>query len=337
MSKYAIFVALSEEMTYAIDEMERHGSFAAPPKLEMPRGSTKFHYNLKRYQGNDYRIEVSLIKGMGNIISAAHVGTAFQKGGQLAPDIALLVGISGSLDAGSVGLGHVIVSNFVKYYSPDKIHHLDGRDVVRIDATLREKHISTGARRTHPVGPLDDKIAVDDRDLVYGDNAIRFLRDQIYHPDPDNTGALFVKDANEHKEKLPYPLKLGTLLGSSWVVDSETYTSYLKQKNDWVDFDYYFLNDPDGFKERCRWDDEPPLAVDMESYGFFKAVAQFSKLETNVRAYAIRGISDLCADKTALDKNTKNNNRKVATENAIKTALLMIQYHIQKGTYSYDF
>jgi len=334
MARFAIFVALAEEMSYAIDEMKKWGKFTSDPRIDLPRGQTKFNYNLNRFKGSNDRIEVNLIQGMGNIISAAHVGTAFLQGMSLPPELALLVGISGSLNSQNAALGDVIVSNFVKYYSPDKILHIDKAKAILVDSVMRDAHITKGSKGVKPYPEDPDKIGLDDRDLVYGDNAIRFLRDQVFHEDLDNIGSQFVSDANENP-KLPFSLRQGALLGSNWVIDSDTYTQYIVQKNDWLDFDFYFLNDPSGFTERCKWNAEEPLAVDMESYGFFKAVAQFSRRSTNVKAYAVRGVSDLCANKGHLDKAEKNVNRKVATENAIFATLLLIQYRLANSVFNH--
>lgn len=330
MTSVAIYVALAEELTYAIDEMEQHGRFAGDPRTELSRGQSKFNYSLYDFPSN--RIEVSLIQGMGNVICAAHVGTSFSQKMHAGPELALLVGISGSLQK-DVGLGEVIVSNLVKYYSPDKIEKIDTSHV-RIDSQMRSSHMAKG-KGAGPFASLAGRKAVDDRDVVHGDNAIRFLRDEIFHVDNDNTGALFVQAANDHQKKLPFKLSRGALLGSNWVVDSDTYTNYLLHKNDWTEFDYYSLNNPAEYASRCKWGDDTLLAVDMESYGFLKAVAQFSRNVTNVKAYAVRGVSDLCSGKSALDQTNKSKNRLEATRNAVYSALLLSKFHFSNRTYSY--
>lgn len=329
MAKLAMFVALSEEMGYAIEEMRKFGRFVGPdPEAQMRNGQTKFQFEMKKFPQRENRIEVHLIRGMGNVLSAAHVGTAF--GSEDSVRFALLVGISGSLDENEAGLADVIVSNSVKYYSPDKLYNFSSGDrkVVPITRDLRDAVIERGVPLESVVSlSADAEIAVDDRDFVYGDNLLRFLRDQVYHEDPDNIGHLFV-DELSNNNNCSYKIRSGTILGTNWVIDSATYVDYLKQKNDWVNFDYYFMNSKDEYNSRCKWDSEKIVAVDMESYGFMTAISTFSKRFTNVKAYSVRGISDLCAGKSSFDLKRKNENRMLAAKNGVNAALRLFQYRV---------
>lgn len=337
MARLALFIALSEEMGYAIEEMEKFGRFLGQePNSQLEKGQTTFQFELKKFSQPENRIEVHLIKGMGNILSAAHVGTAFGRLGSVR--LALLVGISGALDVGSVGLGDVVISNSVKYYTPDKIYHADDRekDLLPITREMRALHIQNGGRSPLPLPAPDKALAFDDRDIVHGNNVLRFLRDQVFHADHDNVGHIFVDDMTRSSKPPAYTLKSGTLLGSNWVIDSGTYSDYIKQKNEWVDFDYYYLNDRAEYHARCKWDKDVICAVDMESYGFFKAVAEFSKRVTNVKAYAVRGISDLCAGKSEEDKKHGNQNRRIATQNSTNAALSLIEYYLDSRSRSFN-
>ena len=97
------------------------------------------------------------------------------------------------------------------------------------------------------------------------------------------------------------------------------------------------MNDLAEYNSRCAWHDESDfIAADMKSYGFFKAVNAFSRRRAVSAAYAVRGISDLCSGKGALDKLEKNANREKAARNCVDAALRLVKFHLDGYKYSYD-
>ena len=124
MSKFAIFLALPEELDHAISVLERYGEFSGDIK-EKDAGQFRFRYNLSSHAQTENRGTVCLINGMGNSRSAAFVGNELSSGplNGPRPEIAILVGISGSLDPSTADLTDVVISSHVKHYHPDKLFH----------------------------------------------------------------------------------------------------------------------------------------------------------------------------------------------------------------------
>ena len=165
-----VFVALPEEMAYAVAELNKHGEVLNVPDVDaaIKKGHTNFWFQ-PTFPSPEIRL--SLIKGMGNVLSAAHVGAAFSEKGPV--DLALLAGISGSLDRDKADIGDVVISDTVKYYAPDKIFNLEGVGQIPLTKDLREAYIAAGTRGTSPLGVIPPgSIGFDDRDVVHGSNVL---------------------------------------------------------------------------------------------------------------------------------------------------------------------
>jgi nucleoside phosphorylase len=329
MSKFAIFIALPEELEAAISVLSKYGSLDGDMS-DVTAGQRIFDYQLKSPKG-PIAGEVYLIRGMGNTKSAAFVGSSLDVGAP--PKHALLIGISGSLSPKKVGLGHVVMSSHVKHYSPDKVKRFNSKELKEISSDSASDICDPKSSTQSSDFQEKGKILVDGRDKILGGSHYRYLRQRIFRNNEQRELKKFLKS---HGEKIvgddgnDYKLHHGAILGSNMVIDSEEYVEYLMQKNFCDDVDFYKLNDPNEHKERCVWDSSELLAVDMESYGFFSAFSDFQYYSSSVRAVAFRGISDLAFGKADLDGESKGSHRRQATKNAVETALKYLhdQYEI---------
>lgn len=342
MGKIALYVALTEEMKYAVAEMGRFGKFnaaTADPINEMLRGRTRFSFHFDDFPRPEDNIEVHLIGGMGNILTAAHVGTSFSENDSVR--FAVLIGISGAMPGSGLGLGDVILGNSVKYYSPDKIYDIKKKKeegkAKKIDKKTRELFLQKDADILKEFEERhDDCILYDERDETRSENVIRFLRDTIYHEDQSDYGYNFLRDIKRSSIPTEYKLSSGMFLGTNWVIDSESYANYIVDKDLYNCFDYYFINKKSEYDQRCKWHPDRVSAADMESYGFFKAIEMFSRKRANVKAYAVRGISDLCAGKSDLDITSNNSFRDAATTNCTNAAMRLLRYYLKEQRTSLD-
>ena len=313
----AIIVALEEELSNAFDCLAGHGRFLAP-KQSLKEGQTNFRYKLNDGlgKGSHVECEIFLINGMGNVAASAFVGRSFLN---FEPDLLISVGISGSLNPNDVRLEDVVISNQVKYYAPDKIGEFSSTDkFTPIDSASTAK-LESG------------EYHIDKRDIL--DNVyLRYIREHIvlseFSPDLD----LFLdfrQDAANDASVLMRGASLvrGTILGSHWVVDSDKYAQYLHWKNGNSDLDFYKLNKPAEYAQRCTWGDSGLHAVDMETYGFFKALHFLNKTRRHkVPGFAIRGISDYAAGKSELDVKSGGSHRAKAVENAMLVTIEFLRF-----------
>jgi nucleoside phosphorylase len=353
MPRAAIFVALPEELSYCVEVLERYGSFISDIH-DMDVGQVRFLYEFQGLsRAMNSEVEIYLISSMGNVSSSSFVPLSFVT--NVAPaEVFFLVGISGSLDATTANIGDVVVSNHVKYYTPDKVYSKQGVEAHK-KKTVRA--ISEADRKAHAVakqvdgkenevvrpkflGP--DEIGVDERDFLPCGNFARFLRQTVIINDIANLIDRFMKSNLLSKEwwplaetfgKHPPRVMRGALLGSNWVVDSDSLVEYLMDKNECQDFDYYFMNDP--AEKRCVWNKHRLIAVDMESFGFMKTLEVMSNHLTKARGYAIRGISDLAAGKSLTDDEQGKRNRRVAASNAMLAALSMLEFYLNDSESRY--
>lgn len=333
MSKFAIFIALPEELDAAISVLSNYGSLDGEMS-DVTAGQRIFDYQLDSPKGS-IAGQVYLIRGMGNTKSAAFVGSSLDIGAP--PEHALLIGISGSLCPGKVGLGHVVMSSHVKHYSPDKVKCFSAKSLKEIPSASASDICDPESRAQSSDFREKGKILIDGRDKILDKSHYRYLRQRIFRNNEQRELKKFLKSHGSvisGDDGRKYELHHGAILGSNMVIDSEEYVEYLLQKNFCDDVDFYKLNHPDEHKERCVWDESDLLAVDMESYGFFSAFSDFQYYSSSVRAVAFRGISDLAFGKGDLDGKSKGEHRRQATKNAVATALKYL--HEQYGITEFD-
>ncbi|MCO6178047.1 hypothetical protein [Ciceribacter sp. RN22] len=312
----AIIIALEEELSNAFDCLERYGKFLAP-KQSLKEGQTNFRYMLSDEAGGGaHDCQIFLINGMGNVAASTYVGRSFMHSD---PDILISVGISGSLHD-DVALEDVVISNQVKFYGPDKIGEFpeNGKvKTIQVSEAVPQKE--------------DGEYLVDVRDL-HGNVYLRFLREHIILREFSSILDEFLhhrKGAQGSGQVLLADAKLvrGTILGSNWVVDSTKYAEYIHWKNDNDHLDYYKLNKPDEYRQRCTWGASDLHAVDMETYGFFKAIDFLNKTrQMKVPGFAIRGISDRAAGKAALDEKSGGSHRAKSVENAMLVVVEFLRF-----------
>lgn len=333
MSRFAIFIALPEELEAAISVLSKYGSLDGDMS-DVTAGQRIFDYHLNSPKG-PIAGQVYLIRGMGNTKSAAFVGSSLDMGAP--PEHALLIGISGSLCPEKVQLGHVVMSSHVKHYSPDKVKRFDSKELKEIPSESASDICNPESSIQSSEFYEEGKILIDGRDKILGGSHYRYLRQRIFRNNEQRELKKFLKS---HGDKISgddgneYKLHHGAILGSNMVIDSDEYVDYLMQKNFCDDVDFYKLNDPSEYKERCVWDESQLLAVDMESYGFFSAFSDFQYYSSTVRAVAFRGISDLAFGKAVLDGKSKGSHRRQATKNAVEMALKYL--HVQNDITEFD-
>lgn len=334
MSDFAIFIALPEELGAAIDILKENGNFSGR-RSDIEAGRTRFLYKLGPGPGEGKEGDVFLIRGMGNTKSAAFVGASLAHASP--PRHALLVGISGSLDPENVHLGDVVISSHVKYYSPDKIKDIPegGCNVVCSD-DARKICDNSNSMQVNDVRK-ESEILIDERDVRFSNSFYRYIRQRICRNDEEYNIDKFMMIRHELYGPHCAPefkLHSGAVLGSNMVLDSHSFVNYLLEKNRCTDMDFYSLNSPKEFKERCSWDSSELLAVDMESYGFFSAFEDMKSFSTVVQAVAVRGISDLAAGKSNLDQESKGEHRQIATARAVRVAIDYL--HAQYGNQRFE-
>ncbi len=121
-------------------------------------------------------------------------------------------------------------------------------------------------------------------------------------------------------------MNYGCILGSDWVVDSAELVEFLKARDQDETKDWYSLHESAADKaDRNRWSFDRKFrvaCVDMESYGFFRAIKSAGLLN---HAVSIRGISDPCANKRGIESKSKAI-RKAAMDNAVDVFVDMITY-----------
>lgn len=339
MSNFSIFVALPEELRSVLDILGENGEFITPPsQFEAGQRRFKYHLDAKTEDKPAIEGEIFLIRGMGNVKSAAFVGACVATG--KAPTNAVLVGISGSLDRDKLRVGDVIMSGHVKFYSPDKIHSLPDSEYVLISEDDAEKICD-------PEDPLQledlghtKSCKVDSRDIRMKNNYYRYVREKIFN---DSEAGEISEYIHENSKAILPALNMvdgppriveGAILGSNIVIDSQAFVDYILSKNTCDDLDFYSMNSPSEYAERCSWDSTELLAVDMESYGFFSAFNDLSYFSTSVKPIAIRGISDLAAGKAEADQESNGVNREKAAANAMTVALDYIRRQSKTATFS---
>ena len=252
------------------------------------------------------------------------------------PQYALLIGISGSLAPETVKLGDVVISAHVKYYAPDKIKDIphDNWKIISPEESSKICNPDHPEQVTHYRDGYSTLL--DGRDKRFESSYYRYIRHSIVRDSEEYSIDKFMSMRKKiHGESCAngFSLFSGAVLGSNLVLDSKYYVDYLIEKNRCSDMDFYMLNSPEEFKERCKWDSSELLAVDMESYGFFTAFEDMKRISQGTHAIAVRGISDLASGKEDLDRETKGKHRHNATKRAVQVGIDYLQEQFQPSRF----
>ncbi len=291
LSKILILVALPEEAGYLREAIAGRDGWGRP------KPSDNFRVNYRPPPEGRVEVTVRTLEGMGPVEACI---AASQSITEFSPTIAMMVGIAGSLCEDTANMGDVVVSTRSKLYAPDKIQELDDRYII---------------------GSLDNvisgRVVVDARDKHFNDSFMRYRRDYIDAKGLQADVAAFI----ERRNSWGFKLINACILGTDHVVDSVEYRDYLNDKDKDPRLD---VHKQTGEMHRVRHVVDPVVAVDMESYGFFRAVQAIGPACLGNRAVVFRGISDLCAGKKGFDGD-KNQYRRRALHNAADVALSFIE------------
>lgn len=321
-----VFVALPEEMEYIYKYL------TSDNRGECGRNYSKsvnvYPFTLFMKNGKEYEALFQVLPSMGNLSTASIA--AKQIAGRW-PHLCFLVGISGSLDPQKYRLGDVIVSTSVKSYAADKLKQLEEG---------QEKFYGEDG---------DATFVIDPRKRVMNHSFFRFRRQWIERENSTPHAHDYGKRWRDtkHKPRLipidksdiegisdeyanPTPsVHVQALLGSDFVVDSAEFVDFVTERNVDDSKDFYRMKDKDAnkreFDERNKWNQDDLSAVDMESWGFFNIAEHLSPGPTSL-FFSIRGISDLSAGKSTLDKASKNEVRSAAAKNAIHIMWELMNY-----------
>jgi len=345
ISNTLVLVPLREEMSYIHSRIIGAGAVLLQPVV-FDVNQNDFIYQIKLSDNSIEGLQFSIMDrnnrdAMGNISTAA-IASAIITADY--PNIVFLVGLAGSVDSSTVRLGDVVVSSSAKFIAPDKIRKLSSATDVVVNMTGQQVQ---SLRAQH-----SGMFVIDDRKVYLGDHYFRFRRDvascslsttrlagyQIHlrrngldglDPVGDSALAGLENDTVERVRNDNPRVHFGSILGGEWVVDSARFVDFLRERNDRMDVDYYTQKEALGTRtgsptegaKRNRWDPNPILAVDMESYGFLKSVSAIAERGIGLQAFTVRGISDLAAGKAELEKVTGDGVRKIAVHNAAHVAI----------------
>jgi len=324
VASIALLIALPEEREYFHEVISGRSNWT-------PGAQRESYFCIFASPHGDVRVAVKTLHGMGQIEAILGTSSIINT---CSPDLAIMVGIAGSLDPDKVGLGDVVVSNQAKYFASDKVAKADARYVFGDETVLKNQR-------------GNGKIVVDGRDRFLSDSFLRYERNFVESLDVD----LLLSTAEQRFGKCPLKqlsptdmppdigslpssqrmrkVHAGWLLGSHHVVDSLEYRTYLVEKNEKLSLDVHRQK---GDHERVKWKSGQLLAVDMESYGMLRAVELSSKATPMqggcanlIGGIAVRGISDLCEHKDYLDQASKERFRKLAAQNATEVCLTLLE------------
>ena len=323
-----IVLALPEERDYFLSVVQRRPKWTCGSARS--RSIAEFRSSFGRV-----RVIIQTLVGMGNIEASLGASSAIAT---VSPDLAFLVGLAGTLDPVEVQPGDVVVSNQAKLYSGDKIRTFTAKP-------------NGGRRFRYKDEPTSgqNEIILDRRDSFMSNSFIRYERKVVESTPTDDIistaeiGTAFQEVGlkrippefvpsryrNVYRQRAAVRTHLGWLLASSHVVDSAEYRDYLVEKNTDFGTDVHRQT---GDADRVRWKDGKLLAVDMESYGFLRAVELLRTThQTNggvpnlLGGIVVRGISDCCEEKTESDTGSGEETRKAAVENATEIALRLVE------------
>lgn len=324
-----VIVPLLEERDYFYETIKGRSGWS-PPRTTRETMQFDFHEG-----DREAGVVVKTIAKMGHLDTILALNAAVVP---FSPQLVILLGLAGSMDPHVVGLGDVVISNQVKIYAANKI------------GTISQDETQKPTYKFFPIPPpasVDNCIIVDDRDRVQAYSYMRYERDFVESTSVDHalstlerrltsgelspvpndmvpTNFRSYKSMNRNRE-----IHYGWMFGSNHVVDSKEYRDYITEKNADDTFDIYKqLKELD----KMRWKEGRLLAVDMESYGFLKAVETLRRLPASqggsnvlVGGIVVRGVSDMAEAKAATDRNSKHEIRRISVGNAAKITAQIIE------------
>ena len=329
-----IFVPLREEMSHVDTVARSLGYSHARGKFDQRAPNHTYTYT----RPNRERATVTFVVlgDAGNTRAAASVAAAFDL---FRPQVILLAGLAGSLDPAQARLGDVFVIDMAKMLYADKIKELDPtHELLGPQASIPADGIAPDGRRMF-----------DERKAVMGDgNVLRYRRDLA----SDAAGGIMVANyMNGLGSRQPLALEAvtdqvlgllppgevaryvntkpgvrsGVVLASEMVIDSQPYIDFVQERNADESAGWYAVHGGPEASARNPWITGDLPIVDMESYGFFKFAETMVRSGVTLRAFAVRGVSDLAADKAVLDKSSKDQVRAIAARNATVVALDLLR------------
>lgn len=328
MKNIVIFVPLQEEMEYIYNYLTNENKAVATQEFYDENISEyNFHYKVPRR--DSICLKFIVLGDMGNLVAATKLAKAVRIS---EIEMAILVGLGGSLDPDHCKLGDVLIAYEVKTIYPDKIKKIDNRtevfsDVADADSGLykidpRKKVMSDSffrlKRRFH-------------RWELSSDWVSRYCNHLKAHPleNLQSVGAeTELPDDFKHLENITPSVNSGTILSGDFVVDSEEFAEFLIERNKSIDMDYYSQRNSikRDRKSEVNWFKSRVPVVDMETLGFFTAANELQNWLNPGFLFSIRGVSDVARNKSELDASTQNNVRSIAVHNAIITAIDLIEY-----------
>jgi len=323
-----IFVPLQEEMEYIFNYLTHENKAVATQEFYDENISEyNFHYHVPRRES--ICLKFIVLGDMGNLVSATKLAKAVRISDI---EMAILVGLGGSLDPNQCKLGDVLIAYEVKTIYPDKIKKIDKTTEVFSDLS------DAG----------EGKFKIDPRKKIMSDSFFRLKRRfhrwelssdwvsrycnhlksyplEILHP--VRADSELPEEFNKLANATPNVIS-GTILSGDFVVDSEEFADFLLERNNSIDMDYY--NQKNSVKKdkksEVNWFKSRVPVVDMETLGFFAAANELRNWLNPGFLFSIRGVSDVARNKSQLDESTQDGIRNIAVRNAIITAIDLIEY-----------
>lgn len=324
IAKISLTIALPEERKYF------HEIVSARPGWDAPSERDGAYFCSFASNAGPVRVRVNTLLGMGQ--TEAVLGATAAIAAE-SPDLAVMIGIAGSMNPAEVGLGDVVLCNQVKFFGSDKVGSLTPPGAYVLGNDLGDGK--------------NGEVVIDLRDRFMESSFLRYERGFV---ESDHAGELVAEIENElmncplgqleptwlgesiaklESSKRGRKIHVGWILGSAHVVDSREYREYLNEKNTRLELD---IHRQKGELNRVRWKKGALLAVDMESYGLIRAAEMYRSIPSHkggcselIGGVSVRGISDLCEDKSALDEKSKNEVRRLAVHNATEVALSLLE------------
>ena len=332
-------IAIPQEMQFIHEYLSENGGETVTP-FHKGRSHYTFTYTLPN--GEDIDLSFHVMNEMGNVASASISQTGIS---QAQPYYCFLLGIAGSIDE-VARLGDVVIATSVKHLSPDAVKKITSS----VEFALKADEAGIVENLSAEISSeKTKKILIDPRKKLLESSYLRYIWRSV-----DRASSQFIADDYLNyfgKLKRKPPLKpvtssdipnlnpnndnplpsvhRGTILGSDSVVDSDEYVKFIKDRDATPERSLYYYKSPEEAANRTRWFPAPLLAVDMETYGFFRMAQELFGNRAVPGFFSIRGISDLASDKSQLDDNTEGSIRRKATENALIVALDMLYFLVK--------
>jgi nucleoside phosphorylase len=321
-----VFVALAEEMKsiYNLITASKRGEC----RRTFSEKRKSYFFELELRSGLKIDVEFLVMSAMGNLSTASYMASTLVT---RRPNICVLVGIAGSLDPTEFKLGDVIISTSAKFYSPDKVKEL-----------AVEKERFSNDTNPHP----DANIEIDVRKKVMDRSFFRFRRQVVERdvsyrhaegyvkywdnlsrgsrPKLEGVDQSILADPQGRLANQVPTIHVGSVLGSDWVIDSQEYVDFIRQRNIFCDQDYYKQKANGEFEKRNSWNKDDVAVVDMETWGFLNMAEAAS--EKHVHFFSVRGVSDFSSNKSWLDDTSESEVRRIAAANAMEVTWDLIDY-----------